>query len=135
MEEAAEFKGQWERKGAIALSGGDSEMGGIGAMGGGGTNFWEFFTHFDPYSKESVEGTYEFFVAEDKHGREHGWGPSMQSSMSANRAPDGYATSKEEHEKMLAPMAPILNYQWKVKQALDPNDLGDRYYQTVEPKK
>jgi hypothetical protein len=135
MEEASEFKRQWEKKGAIALSGGDSEMGGIAAMGGGGTNFWEFFTHFDPYDKESVEGCYEFFLAEDKYGREHGWGPSMQFSNTPNRGPDGYATSKEEHEKMLEPMAPILSYQWKVKQALDPNDMGDRYYQTVEPKK
>ena len=45
--------------------------------------------------------------------------------------------SKEEQEKILslAPQRDAFNYQWKIKRALDPNDLGDRYYRTLEPKK
>ena len=67
VEEAAEFKSQWEKKGQIVAAGGDCMMGGIGGMGGGGSIAWENFAHFDPHDRESTEGTLEFFNAASQY--------------------------------------------------------------------
>jgi len=45
---------------------------------------WENFTHFDPYDKESVEGTLEFFNATYKYGLEKGLGPGMEKQAIPN---------------------------------------------------
>jgi hypothetical protein len=56
-EEAAQFKRDWEQRGAVVEAGGDCMMGPIGGQGGGGTCLWENFTCFDPHDRDSVEGT------------------------------------------------------------------------------
>jgi hypothetical protein len=78
VEEAAGIKSEWEKKGAIVAAGGDCMMGGIATIGGGATVVWENFTCFDPYDKESTEGTFEFFEATSKHGVQRGWGSGME---------------------------------------------------------
>jgi hypothetical protein len=44
--------------------------------------------------------------------------------------------TKEEQEKKAAASANPLayKYQWKIREFLDPNHLGDAYYVTLEPK-
>jgi hypothetical protein len=44
----------------IAATGGDSAMGSLSGIGGGGATGWEFFVNFDAYDKESIKGTCEF---------------------------------------------------------------------------
>ncbi len=134
VEEAGEFKKEWEKRGAIVQGGGDCTMGPIGGQGGGGTGDLENFTHFDPYDKESVEGTLEFFSACTEFGLKKGWGVGMENWNAAARGPDGRTTPKEERDRihLSAPQPSMFRYQHKVREALNPNDLGDAYYETLE---
>ena len=111
-------------------------MGGMGGFGGGGTTAWESFTHFDSGDKESVEGTYQFFEASSKFGIENGLG-TMERMYSISRRDDGYGVSKEDQEKKASssPQPLVYEYQWKIRELLDPNHLGDAYYVTLEPDK
>jgi glycolate oxidase len=133
VEEAGEFKSQWEKKGAIVETGGDCMMGGIATIGGGATVVWENFTCFDPYDKKSTDGTYEFFEATSKYGISKKWGSGMERSNAASRGIDGRATPKEVRDKMLSGSSQplVFRYQRMVKDAFDPNNLGDEYYQTL----
>jgi hypothetical protein len=133
VEEAAQFKAEWEKKGAIVDAGGDCMMGGIATIGGGATVVWENFTCFDPYDKESTDGTFAFFEATSKYGISRKWGSGMERGNAASRALDGKATPKEVRDKMLSasPQPAIFRYQRKIREAFDPNDLGDEYYQRL----
>ena len=134
VEEAGNFKKEWEKRGAIVEAGGDCTMGPIGGQGGGGTGLWENFTCFDPHDKESVEGTLEFFDAATVFGLENGWGVGMEKWNSQCRGADGRSTPKEERDRMhlSAPQPSVFRFQHKVRQAFNPNDLGDAYYETLE---
>ena len=133
VEEAAALKLEWEKKGQIVQAGGDCMMGGIATIGGGATVVWENFTCFDPYDKESTQGTYEFFEATSKYGVQRKWGSGMERTNAACRAIDGRATPKEVREKMMGSsrQAQVFRYQRRIKEAFDPNSLGDEYYQTL----
>jgi len=134
IEEVGAFKAEWEKKGAIVAAGGDSTMGGIGGMGGGGGCMWEGFTHFDPADKASTEGTLEFFTAATKYGMEHGLGPGMEKQNDYARWSDGKRTPREIRDKILmsAAQPSAFRYQRKIKDILDPNDLGDSYYRWLD---
>jgi len=132
IEEVAEFKREWEKKGAMVEAGGDCAMGGIGVVGGGGATVWENFAHFDPHDKESTEGTLAFFDATSAMGVQRGWGSGMEKQNDSARWTDGRTTPKEIREKLLSGQASAMRYQHKIKQAFDPNDLGDAYYRTLE---
>jgi glycolate oxidase len=133
-EEAAQFKKEWEMRGAVVEAGGDCMMGPIGGQGGGGTVLWENFTCFDSHDRESVEGTLEFFDACTKLGLERGWGVGMEKWNAVARGPDGKTTPKAERDKMhlAAPQPAVFRYQQKVREAFNPNDLGDAYYETLD---
>ena len=133
-EEAGQFKKEWEQHGAIVEAGGDCMMGPIGGQGGGGTCLWENFTCFDPHDRFSTEGTLEFFDAATEHGLKRGWGVGMEKWNSVARGPDGKTTPKEERDKMhlSAPQPNAFRYQYKVREALNPNHLGDEYFETLE---
>jgi hypothetical protein len=136
VELAAEFKRKWEQEhDYFVQAGGDCMMGGIGGIGGGGATAWENFTHFDSHSGESVKGTFEFFEATSKYGIKHGLG-AMERMYEMSRRNDGYARSKEEQEARLSSMRQPLayEYQWKIRELVDPKHLGDAYYMTLEPK-
>jgi hypothetical protein len=126
-----DLKAEWEKKDAMTHCGGDSMMGAIGGMGGGGNVSWENFVHFDPHDQYSVEGTYEFFDASSVYNKERGL-PADRSRMNApSRGEDGKARPTEEMVKMLSASpknAQVFKYQGKIKAALDPNDVGDTHY-------
>ncbi|UCB45788.1 MAG: FAD-binding oxidoreductase [Spirochaetota bacterium] len=134
VEEAAEFKKRWEKRGAVVEAGGDCMMGPIGGQGGGGTCLWENFTCFDPYDRDSIEGTLEFFDACTELGLERGWGVGMEKWNSQARGPDGRIAPKEERDRihLSAPQPDIFRYQHKIRKAFNPNDLGDAYYETLD---
>jgi glycolate oxidase len=133
-EEAGQFKEEWERRGAVVEAGGDCMMGPIGGQGGGGTCLWENFTCFDPHNKFSTEGTLEFFDAATEYGVKKGWGVGMEKWNSVARGPNGKTTPKEERDRihLSAPQPNVFRYQHKVREALNPNDLGDAYFETLE---
>jgi len=133
-EEAGQFKKEWEQRGAVVEAGGDCMMGPIGGQGGGGTCLWENFTCFDPHDRFSTEGTLEFFDAAAEYGIKQGWGVGMEKWNSVARGPDGKTTPKEERDKLhlAAPQPNVFRYQYKVREALNPNHLGDEYFETLE---
>jgi hypothetical protein len=52
---------------------------------------------------------------------------------SQNRGPDGRTTPKEERDKIhFSATTRRFRYQHKVRQAFNPNDLGDAYYETLD---
>jgi hypothetical protein len=133
-EEAAQFKKEWEKHGAIVAGGGDCMMGPIGGQGGGGTCLWENFTCFDPYDKFSTEGTLEFFDACTEFGLEKGWGVGMEKWNGQARGPDGKTPPKEVRDKihLSNPQPSAFRYQNRIKEIFNPNDLGDAYYETLD---
>lgn len=135
IETAAEFKLKWEQEhDTFVPAGGDCMMGGMAGIGGGGFTTWENFTHYDSGDRDSTQGTYDFFKATSKYGMEKGLG-AMEAMYAISRGDDGYARPKAEQEKMLSAMPQHLayEYQWKIREVLDPNHLGDAYYMTLEP--
>ncbi len=134
VEEAGAFKLEWEQQGAVVQAGGDCTMGPIGGQGGGGTCLWENFTCFDPHDRFSTEGTLAFFQAATRHGISRGWGPGMEAWNSAARGSDGRTTPRAERDAMhrATPQPAVWRWQGRVYRALNPNDLGDAYYETME---
>lgn len=134
VEEAGKFKKKWEKRGAVVQGGGDCTMGPIGGQGGGGTCLWENFTNFDPYDQFSTEGTLELFDAATEYGIKRGWGVGMEKWNAQNRGPDGRTTPKGERDRihLSAPQPNVFRYQHKVREALNPNDLGDAYFETLD---
>jgi FAD/FMN-containing dehydrogenase len=135
VEEAGAFKKEWEKKGQIVAGGGDCMMGPVGGQGGGGTGLWENFTCFDSHDKKSTDGTLEFFDAVTEFTSKKGWGGcGMEKWNSQCRGYDGYETPKEERDRYHrnAPQPDVFRYQAKVYRAINPNDLGDTYYETLE---
>ena len=136
VEKAAEFKRQWELKhDSIVRAGGDSAMLSISGMGGGGGSGWEFFTCFDSHDKESVDGARAFHEATKKFSIESGMGPCMGAQCGDARDPEGYAVAQEVQEEALVRSAQphVFQYQWKIREAFNPNHLGDKYYRTLKP--
>lgn len=138
VEEAGRFKLEWEQKStAMAATGGESAMLSLAGLGGGGTLGWEFFTNFDSHEKESCEGTLAFFNATAKLSMEKGWGSDMGSWCADSRGTEGYEVPQEQQNAMYihAPQPLLFNYQLKVREAFNPNKLGDSYYKTLDLKK
>ncbi|MEI8201067.1 MAG: FAD-binding oxidoreductase [Eubacteriales bacterium] len=136
MEEASDLKKKWEDEtNFIAAVGGDSDMGSLCTIGGGGPTGWEFFTHFDSYDKASVKGTAEYFEASQEWMTSKGLGVDMSKWNQSARRPDGYYYTQEEQNQMFAklPQPLVTAYQYKVREAFNPNDLCGSYYRTLDP--
>lgn len=134
-EEAGEFKLEWEKKGQIVAAGGDCMMGPIGGQGGGGTGLWENFTCYDSADKDSVDGTLAFFDASFKYTNDKKWsGCGFERLNSMARGYDGYTTPREVRDSghKNAPQPDVFRFQAKVYRALNPNDMGDSYYEILE---
>jgi hypothetical protein len=137
VEIAGDFKRKYEQEhDCFVAAGGECMMGGMGGFGGGGVTAWENFTHFDSHDPKSVEETHEYFELSSKFGKEQGLG-AMERMYAISRRDDGYALTKEEQEKKAAAFVQPLafEYQWKIREFLNPNHVGDTYYVTLEPKK
>jgi hypothetical protein len=136
MEEASALKKVWEDKTSyIAQVGGDSDMGSITIMGGGGSTGWEFFIHFDAYDKTSVTGSNEFIDATQEWMNKKKLGVDMGRWNQTARRPDGYYYSQEEQNEMFSklPQPLVAVYQYKVREAFNPNNLCGSYYRTLSP--
>ena len=134
MEEASALKKKWEEEtDYLAQVGGDSDMGSITIMGGGGSTGWEFFSHFDAYDKASIKGTAEFFNVTQEWMTQKKLGVDMGKWNQNARREDGYNYTQEQQDAMFSkmPQPLITYYQYRVKQAFNPNDLCGSYYRTL----
>jgi hypothetical protein len=134
IEEMVEYRKSWEQKGALVATGGDSAMGPIAGMGGGGMVGFDNFFFYDPHDKASVEGACEYCDSQAKYMAEHKLGPDFSRVNALSRGPDGEEVPQEVRNKALSvsPIAAAFRYQRKIKEMLDPNNLGDAYYMWIE---
>ena len=138
MEEASALKRKWEKEtNVIAATGGDSDMGSICIIGGGGPTGWEFFTHFDSYDKPTIKGTADFFNDSQRWMTEKGLGVDMGHWNQDVRHEDGHGFTQEEHDTMFAklPQPLVTAYQYKVRDVVNPKHLCGSYYRTLTPSK
>ena len=117
--------------------GGDSDMGSITIIGGGGPTGWEFFTNFDAHDKASIKGTADFFNDTQRWMNEKKLGVDMGHWNQDVRREDGYWFTQEEHDAMFAklPQPLVTAYQYKVREAINPKNLCGSYYRTLTPSK
>ena len=136
MEEAAALKRKFEQEyTGVAAVGGDSDMGSVSGIGGGGTTGWEFFVHFDAFELESIKGAYELAEWSQKWMNEKGFGADFCRWNADVRKNDGYYYSQEEHDAFYSKIAQpaLAMYQWKIREAFNPNHLTGSYYKTLTP--
>ncbi len=136
MEEAAALKDKITKAtNGVADTGGDSDMGSISIVGGGGVTGWEYFVFFDAYDKPSITEARELIDETQKWMFEKGLGLDMGRWNADARRPDAYDYTQEEHdamyEKLPQPLVP--EYQWKVREAFNPKHLTGSYYRTKTP--
>lgn len=112
-------------------------MGSICIIGGGGPTGWEFFVNFDAYDKASIKGTADFFNDTQRWMTEKGLGVDMGHWNQDLRREDGLGFTQEEHDAMYVklPQPLVTAYQYKVRDAINPNNLCGSYYRTLTPSK
>ena len=136
VEEASALKKEHEQSGTyMAAVGGNSCMGGLAGLGGGGGVSWEFFAHFDAHDKDSIKGVCDYFKVSNKWMADKGLGGCMGKLNESSRTPEGYNRTQEEHNAMFSKTAQpeIFEYQYLVKQLVNPGNLTGTYYKTVDP--
>jgi len=119
MEQMREQKRKFGKQGGIVDDGGDAGMGGVGGMGGGGSAGFENFILYDPGDAESVEMA-QACGAEAGH-------------IAAEAGAGGFSfffIEKEQIQALLTkrPDPTIFRWQRKIKDAFDPNEVGDGSY-------
>lgn len=137
-EEAVATKRKWELEhDHIAATGGDSAMGSLSGIGGGGATGWEFFTNFDAYDKESVRGTHDFVETTQALHNKYAFGPDFCRWNSDVRHMNGYNYTQEEHDEMFSKAAQpwVFGYQYKIREIVNPKRLSGSYLRTVNPSK
>lgn len=129
MEKMREQKRKFGEELGIVDDGGDAAMGGMGSMGGGGYPGFENFIHYDPYDAESIKAARACstdavrVVAEETKRLGVGvTGPAL------------YLMKQERQKVELAALAhpAIFQYQRKIREAFDPNEVGDGSYLYLE---
>ena len=136
MESAHKLKDDYAKKYTyIADTGGDSDMGSLSILGGGGVTGWEFFTCFDRFDKPSIKGARDMVNLSQEWMNEHKLGADMGRWNSNARREDGFNYTQQQHNDMLSklPQPWVCGYQFLVKKAFNPYDLGGSYYRTCDP--
>ena len=116
MEKMREQKRKFGKQEGIVDDGGDAGMGGMGSMGGGGYPGFENFIFYDPSDAKSVKAARACNA--DAGHRATGVGLGSYTV---------FFTEKKQAQAELTGMVhpAIFQYQRKIKEALDPNEVGD----------
>ena len=136
MEEAAAVKRDWEQTHTgVAAVGGDSDMGSVSGLGVGGTTGREFFVHFDAFDLDSIKDADAHIDRSQQWMTEKGFGVDFGRWNAEVRKNDGYCYSQEEHDAFYGkiPQTALATYQWKIREAFNPNRLTNSYYKTLTP--
>jgi len=136
MEEATAIKRDWEQTHTgVAAVGGDSDMGSVSGIGGGGTTGWEFFVHFDAFDLDSIKDADALISHTHEWMLGKGLGADFGRWNSDARKNDGYNYNQEEHDGFYSklPQPALASYQWKIREAFNPNHLTGSYYKTLTP--
>ena len=120
---AKELLRKHQETGLLVECGADSMMGAIGGQGGGGGFGLEQFCFYDPHDKESVKAAAEYLTDAARIAKEKKLGGRGVEDASRLISPE------ERQLFFTAEAQPALgDWQSKIKEAFDPNDIGDRSY-------
>ena len=114
---AKQFQRKHIQTGLIVDTGDDAMMGGAAFLGGGGTSWFEQFMFYDPHDKDSRKESHEYMIDAIRAYAENKW-------------PGAISGSGEDNQKKMAASAQPEIYRWQrqIKEALDPNGVGDETY-------
>jgi len=125
---AKQVMGEHQKKGMIADTGCDAMMSSISDIGGGGRTWMEQFSFYDPADKKSIEGALEYLKAAVESSRVRGWPRSYDTDYVEAFGPGRV----NRLNNMPYPQRAILQWQRKIKEAIDPNNTGEGSYSTSE---
>ena len=112
-------------------------MGSITGSGGdNGAMAWEFFCHFDSHDHAEIPKVTNFMDnVSKKFQNSHGIGYDFCNSTEGFRRPDGFSWTQDQMNEMWGsrPNPAPYTYQWKMREAFNPNHLNGSYYATVDP--
>jgi glycolate oxidase len=116
----------YQEKGLMVDCGSDSMMGCVGSISGGGNCGLEEFGYYDVSDKESTRAAIDWMEYSLKEEARNGFPPGKEGMYRA------VAKSHEELQPDLAKQPQIHTWQRKIKQVVDPNNLGDPMYPTLD---
>jgi glycolate oxidase len=119
---------RYQAKGLLVDCGSDSMMGALGSIGGGGQCGLEQFGFYDVADNKSTAAAIEWMKHCIREEAKHNIPPGKEGMFLAVGKTD------EEFQQDLAKQPAIHTWQRKIKQAVDPNNLGDRMYPTLDEK-
>jgi hypothetical protein len=119
---------KYQEKGLLVDCGSDSMMGCVSSIGGGGQCGLEQFGFYDVADKRSTAGAVAWMKHCIQEEAKHNIPPGKEGMFLAVGKTD------EEFQQDLAKQPAIHTWQRKIKQAVDPNNLGDRMYPTLDEK-
>jgi hypothetical protein len=117
--------------GKLVQCGGDALMGCGSQLGGGGMTGLEQFVSYDPADPESVAAGTQHMVDAVKDAVSNGFPPGKELLYLQVGQKDEEIW--ETLEKSAQPM--IYHFQRKIKEAFDPNNIGDRMYSILPEEK
>jgi len=113
--------------GFLVQCGGDAMMGSGSGLPGGGATGLEQFVSYDPAERESVAAAVQHMYDAVKDATSHGYPPGKEAGYLELRLNDDQIRAAYSAARQPA----IFRFQRKIKDAFDPNDIGDRMYQTL----
>jgi hypothetical protein len=113
--------------GLLVQTGGDALMGSGSGLPGGGTTGLEQFACYDPNDLASVEAAVKHMEGATADATANGYPPGkeagyLQLKLTDDQIQAGYERAKQPQ---------IFRFQAGIKKVFDPNDVGDRMYQTL----
>jgi hypothetical protein len=115
-----------QKRGLLSDTGADTMMGGLSHQGGGGNNWFEQFSHYDPSDSESVKAQKEYIIDALKFQEEEGIPPGMEAWFIPR-------TKEEVQAILLASFQPeVYRWQRKIREAFNPNNVGHRLFKCLE---
>jgi len=125
---------RYQKEGLLVDCGTDCMTACGSTIGGGGSFGFEQFSFYDITDKESTDAAIRFMEDCAKAGIEYGFLPGKEAHyldlrMTKEERKSNYASSPQP---AMYAQADMYRWQLKIKQAVDPNDIGDEMYRTLE---
>jgi hypothetical protein len=125
---ASEILARHQQNGLLVQAGGDSMMGPASGQGGGSYTGFEQFCFYDPADINSVKASLAYFEECATTAKKMGLSAGYEW-----RIFEALLTEQEKRARFLkAPQPALYNYQRKIREVFNPNNLGDDMY-TVMP--
>ncbi|MFC1995308.1 FAD-binding oxidoreductase [Chloroflexota bacterium] len=126
IETSKQLQREHQSKGYLGVDAGDDRMmGAITTIGGGGAVGLEQFNYYDPSSQESKKLMQELLYRGLEISKEKAWPPGKLGLHLA-------ALPKEVKQKICAVRPDVYELQRKIREAFDPNEVGDGSFICLE---